>query len=86
MDRDKQLIVIPADKWDLFSAIHNYPRCISFGHDWMHFKISMVNGGLDVHWFCRRCGLERNMTGEWDAAYRDGDFISDVMQAPGSGE
>jgi len=73
------LIIIPEDKWGLFSAIHNYPICIARGHDWMHFFVSLANGGADVFWFCRRCGLERNRTGKWDAAHRDSDALSDEI-------
>ena len=69
------LIIIPADKWELFSAIHNYPICITRGHEWMYFN--SVKDGFKVFRFCRRCGLEDNATGKWDAAHREGDLLTE---------
>ena len=79
-DTPAKLIVIPEDKWGLFSAIHNYPICIIRGHDWMHFLARRVDGRVDIFWFCRRCGLERNATGKWDAAYRENDYLESPIK------
>ena len=70
---DEKLIVIPESKWILFSAINNYPICVSLGHDWMRFNMMLINGGVDETVYCRRCGLYFGETGKWDAAARGSD-------------
>jgi len=75
MCEDELMIVVPASKWELFTAINNYVRCVNVGHDWMYFNITNADGSITVFTGCRRCGLDKNASGNWDAAYRTTDDI-----------
>ena len=76
MDNTEQngLIIIPAEKWGLFSSINNYPICIERGHDWMNFFIDDgQENSLKIVRCCRRCGLQNIRSGKWDGGYREND-------------